>query len=283
MIPEHCKDVSVRVVDFPLTRSRIEKEAIGKKAYTRTKYIILRNEADHAVISVEKEEGEDLFRPIRNASILSLPEDTIYLRDETLDVLNRSQMAKLSLEHRGKTVVVSGMFNHVSFVRDDHPTVLRVMDVVPPAPSKLSVLVNKAIDAELIDFPVVAEIENIDLNELARTVRTRGVMFPCRASGLSSEKAVHFLDETPPIQVESTLIGCDLSRRIFLSHYGRPIECVNMCPRELAPKDGLLRIVKCCKVKEGFTLDGPTAIVPWGATVREVGDAVNAILRESGV
>ncbi|MBM4237577.1 MAG: hypothetical protein FJ151_03735 [Euryarchaeota archaeon] len=282
MIPEHCKDVSVRDVTFPLTRERIEKEAKGKEAYTRTKYIILRNAADHAIIAVEKGEGADLFRPIGKVSVLALPENTVHVRDETMDVLNRSQMAKLSLKHSGKTVVVSGMFNHVSFVKDEIPTALRVMDVIPPAPSKLSVLVDKAIDAELIGFPIVTEMENIDLNELALTVRTPGIVFPCRASGLNSERIVHYLDETPQIDVESTLIGCDLSRRIFRSRYGTPIESVDMCPRELAPKDGLPRIVKCCKIKEGFVLDGATAVVPWGATVREVADAVNALARKNG-
>jgi len=277
MIPDHCKIVSIRNVDFPLTSRGIAEHVKGKKAYTRTEYLILRSGEDLAVIRVEKENGVELFRPISRFEVISLPSDTVYVEDQRIDVMNASQMARLSREHDGKTVVVSGMFNHVSLVKDEHGLELRVMDVVPPHPSKLSVLVERALDSFLVELPIVPIFENIDLNDLARNVKTPSVIFPCRASGIISDKPIHFLDETPEIEDECTLIGCDLSRRIFSSTYRKDIAHVNICPRDLAPRDGLPRIVKCCKVKEGYELDGCTSVVPWGATAKDVAEAIRAL------
>jgi hypothetical protein len=281
MIPGHCKSVSVRNVTFPLTVESIARNVEGKKAYTRTEYLVLRNGPDLAVIGIEKESGMELFRSITHFEFISLPSETIYVEDQTIDVLNASHMTRLSREHGGKTVVVSGMFNHVSFIKDESGLELRVFDVVPPYPSKLAVLVEKALGSILFESSIVPIVENIDLNQLARSANTPGIIFPCRASGITSNKSIYFLDETPEIKEECTLVGCDLSGRIFESVYRKRIGRINMCPRDLAPKDGLPRIVKCCKVKERYELDGRTAVVPWGATVKEVAEAVRVLFGQN--
>jgi hypothetical protein len=126
---------------------------------------------------------------------------------------------------------------------------------------------------------VVTE-ETIDLNDLEHQVKTPIVIFPCRASGLCSEKKVFFLDETPRIEGKATLVGCELSLRIFKSIYKKEPEFISMCPREFAPHDGKKRIVKCCRVKEGYELEGDLAIVPWGATVTDVAQAIRALFKE---
>jgi hypothetical protein len=223
----------------------------------------------------------ELFRSITHFEFISLPSETIYVEDQTIDVLNASHMTRLSREHGGKTVVVSGMFNHVSFIKDESGLELRVFDVVPPYPSKLAVLVEKALGSILFESSIVPIVENIDLNQLARSANTPGIIFPCRASGIASNKSIYFLDETPEIKEECTLVGCDLSGRIFESVYRKRIGRINMCPRDLAPKDGLPRIVKCCKVKERYELDGRTAVVPWGATVKEVAEAVRVLFGQN--
>ena len=108
-------------------------------------------------------------------------------------------------------------------------------------------------------------------------MRTEGVLFPCQASGLASDRPMFYLDQVPRIEKEVTLIGCDLSARIFRSLYHRDVERIEMCPQALAPSDGRKRLVKCCKVREGFQIKGDLAVVPWGATVREVADAITAL------
>ncbi|MDD1770660.1 MAG: hypothetical protein LUO79_06200 [Methanomassiliicoccales archaeon] len=281
MLPDHCKDVSVREVGFELTAENIDRHTVGKKAYTRTEYIILKHGDDYAVMRVFKEGGTDLFRPISSHRIVSLPANTAYVEDPQVDVLVRSHMARIALDHPGKTVVVRGMFNHVSFASSEEVIELRVTDVVPPRPSKLMTLLEKAFAAGLIDLPVIPVLEEIDLNALEKRVTTEVVIFPCRASGMLSRKKVLYLDETPRVEGEATLVGCDLSRRIYKSLYKNDPKFVNMCARDLKLDDGRKRIVKCCKVRDGFEIEGATAIVPWGATVKEVADAVNALLRPS--
>jgi hypothetical protein len=276
-LPDHCKDVSIRQVGFSLTRENILKEYLGKVAYTRTAFMVLRNGNDTATIRVLKERGKDLFRPITNVEIISLPEDTVFIQDEEVDVLNVSHLARLVREHGGKTVAVEGMFSHVSFLKAERLLDLRVLDVIPPSPSKLQVLMERALASGLIERPIVPEYVDIDIMELEKQVTTPGVIFPCRASGMHSDKKFFFLDETPEIDVESTLIGCDLSKRIFQHIYRRPVEFLDICPQNLAPKDGMPTIVKCCKVKEGCSVDGNIASVPWGATMLDVVKALEAL------
>lgn len=276
MNPDHCKDVSLRHVDFSLTRDNIAINLEGKKAYTRTDFMILKHEEEVAVIRVIKERGKDLFRPISGYQIVSIPDETVYVRDEGIDVLNASHMARKARQHPGKTVVVSGMFNHVSFLQEENLLDLFVVDVVPPSPSKLSVLAERAFSTGLVDLPIVPHYRDIDLNELEKEVSTKAVMFPCRASGLESARDVYFLDETPVLAQEVTLIGCDLSRRIFNSVYRKEPRSLDMCPRNLAKKEGKT-LVKCCSVKEGFVIDGEVASVPWGATVLDVVGAINSL------
>lgn len=278
MLPDHCKDVSVRDVDFDLTEENIRENAKGKKAYTRTEYMILRHEDKIAIVKVEKEMGKELFRPIKGLSIIALPKQTVFVRDEEMDVLNNSRMARLARKHPGKWVVVQGLFNHISFIMSDEVDDLLVFDVVPPFPAKLSVLVDKALDAGLVGKAIVPSIKTIDLNDLEKGAATPTIMFPCRASSLDSKMKVLYLDETPPLPGEVSLIGCDLSMRIFQNIYRRtPTAFISMCPRELVPKGGAKTIIKCCKVREGFEIEGETAIVPWGATVQEVAAAINAL------
>jgi len=280
MMPDHCKDVSLREVDFPLTKDDILAAALGKKAYTRTDFMILRHEQETAVIQVHKQPGKDLFRPITGADIISLPEQTVFVKDDSIDVLNLSNLATMAARHPGKTVVVSGQFNHVSFLSPDRLLRLRVIDVVPPAPSKLSVLVERALSCGLVELPIILEVVDIDLNEKEKQVQTGAVMFPCRASGLLSYKDVYYLDETPDLEGEVTLIGCDLSRRIFSSIYAKePAASIDICPKNLVKDEGVPTIIKCCKVKEGHEINGNIASVPWGATTIEVAGALNALFR----
>ncbi|MFP4545794.1 MAG: hypothetical protein ACLFPN_02975 [Methanomassiliicoccales archaeon] len=282
MIPDHCKDVSVRKVDFPLTREEIERSMSGRKAYTRTDHLVLVNGEEVSVVRVWKEENRKaLFKPIVDFEILSLPHETVMVRDEGIDVLNPSHMARLADRHPGKLVVVEGLFNHVSFIKDIEPIRLRVLDTVPPYPAKMGFLVEKALSSGHVDLPIIPVEETVDLNELARGVSTEGVIFPCRASRMTSEKRTFFLDEFPEIDVEAELIGCPLSQRIYRSLYKEDKEIVNICPWDLAPRDGVPTIVKCCRVKEGYQIDDNVIVVQWGASVREVTEAINGFFSEA--
>lgn len=276
----HCKDVSVREVDFPLTEENISRMLGSWKAYTRTEDMVLINGSDHATVRVEKEKGTGLFRPVVSFEIVSLPENTDFLDDPSLDVLNVPAMARIQAEHPGRAVVVKGMFDHMSFVFGLEPVKLRVIDSIPPAPSKLSVLVQKALDSGFVEHPIIQECVDVDMAILAKDVKSGSIMFPCAVSGLKSSLPVSYLDSAPKLDKDVTLVGCHLSKRIFESLYGFEPKFINTCPADYAVNDGVKTITKCCKVKNGYRMEGNLASVPWGATIPEVADALNALFAE---
>ena len=272
----HCKDVSMHDVDIPLDREHISELMRGWTAYVRTDDLVLRNGDSYAVVRLVKSQEPGLFRKVVDFEILSLPEETVYVEEPDMDVLNTPALAALQARHPGKAVVVRGMFSHINFIKDIEPLRLMVVDNVPPSPAKLGVLVDIALGSGFVDHPIVKEERIIDMAEKVSEVRTGAVMFPCRVSNLHADIPFCFLDDAPEDPGDVTLIGCHLSQRIFRSLYDRDVPFVNVCPSDYV-EPGVKTIVKCCKVKQGHELDGDLVRVPWGATVPEVVDAINAL------
>ena len=272
----HCKDVSMHDVDIPLDREHISELMRGRTAYVRTDDLVLRNGDSYAVVRLVKSQEPGLFRKVVDFEILSLPEETVYVEEPDMDVLNTPALAALQARHPGKAVVVRGMFSHINFIKDIEPQRLMVVDNVPPSPAKLGVLVDIALGSGFVDHPIVKEERIIDMAEKVSEVRTGAVMFPCRVSNLHADIPFCFLDDAPEDPGDVTLIGCHLSQRIFRSLYDRDVPFVNVCPADHI-EPGVKTIVKCCKVKQGHELDGDVVRVPWGATVPEVVDAINAL------
>ena len=285
MFPEHCKEVSVKKVDFELTKESIISYLNGKKAYIRTRYYVFNSGSDWAVALIVRKPSNDVLQEIASVHILSLPQDTRFVEDSTKEVLSASSMGALREKAGTKCIVVKGKAEHVSFFIDEPPYELTVFDVIPPRPSKLVGLVTSSLEADLQNKYVRFRTQEIDLNDLAKSASSEITMFPCRASGLVHGKRVVYLDETPGLTQEElghvTLIGCSLSARIFKAVYGVEPKMINMCPLDLAREKGLKGpiLMKCCKVKEGHDIVGDTAIVPWGARSSDVTGALKAILR----
>jgi hypothetical protein len=276
----HCKDVSIHDVSVPLTIGGISDLMDGWRAYKRTGYIVFRNGKDLAVVKIERIDGPDLFQSLSSYEILSLPEDTVYHEDAGLDVLNASALASVQSSYPGKTVVVCGMFSHINFIKGIESEMLRVIDNIPPSPSKLGVLVKMALVSGFVEHPIILEEIDIDMADRIKDVRTDAVMFPCRVSNMKANMPFYFLDEAPKLEHEVTLIGCDLSKRIYGSLYGPCRNFINVCPMDGVPKDDVKTIVKCCKVKDGHVRKGNLVIVPWGATVPEIVSAINDLFSE---
>lgn len=274
----HCKDVCVRDVNVVLDENGIDSLMKDWTAYSRAEYIVFRNGDDLAVVGIEKALGVELFKKVTGYKVISLPKDTVFVEDPELDVLNLPCLAEIQEEHPSKTVVVRGMFSHISFIKDLKPLKLTVIDSVPPYPSKLGVLVRRALDSGYVDLPVIAENIILDMSEMSSDVDTEGIMFPCRVSGLTSDRPTYFLDDAPELKHDVTLVGCHLSKRIFESLYKKDVKFINVCPADFTEGHGKT-IVKCCKVKNGHQIEGDVAKVPWGATVPEVVDAINALLQ----
>ena len=285
MFPTHCKEVGVKKVDFDLTPENIKGFLKGKRAYIRTRYYVFNSGKDWAVALIVRRQSNEVLQDIASIHILSLPVETSFVKDESLDVLSASRMGALRERMGTKCVVVQGKAEHVSFFIDEPPYELTVFDVVPPEPSKLLSLVDTALETDLQQVYVKTKVVTMDLNDLAKKAQSGLTMFPCRASGLGKGNDALFLDETPKLSDSElrivTLIGCSLSARIFKAVYGREPNMIEMCPRELMKQNEVAGpvLMKCCKVKEGFDSDGRVATVPWGARASEVSAALRTILR----
>ena len=275
----HCKDVSVREVEFNLTPDVIASEMDCWKAYAKCEYLVLRKDDSFAVLRVMKENAVGLFKKVTDYEILSLPEETDYVHNETVDVLNIPSLALIQSEHPGRAVVIEGMFSHIVYIKNLEPLILNVVDSIPPSPSKLGVLVRKALDSDFIDLPIIVHEEIVDMCSKVSDVRTEGVMFPCKVSGITTGRPTYFLDNDPELKHEVTLIGCNLSKRIFESLYRFTPEFINVCPADNIRTEGKT-IVKCCKVKEGHIIEGDVVKVPWGATVPEIVDAIKDLFSD---
>jgi len=276
--PEHCREVGIKDVDFPLNQESIVKAWKGKRIYFRTKYLVLRSGDEHCVLGV-KSTASGVMNDVDDIDIISLPDETVWVEDAEIDVLSPTQLVRVALQHPGKTVVVRGAFDHVSFVKDPEAMRIRVFDVVPPA-SKLVSLLRDVADSQAISVAVDIEEDLVDINVLAEDVRTEEILLPCEGE-LATEKTVLYLAKGPAVH-DATLIGCEFSKKVAKELYGRDLPFIQMCPRRIINRTDVPTIVKCCELQSGFEIDGNMAIVPWGARTEDVAQAVEHLLSGSG-
>lgn len=275
IIPDHCREVGVKDVDFPLTAESISKSWRGKRIYYRTRFLILRNGDDHCVLKIQSEPNGTLTE-IKDVEIISLPDQTVWMDDPDIDVLSPSMLVRAALPHPGKTVVVKGSHEHVSFVKDPQAKVVRILDVVPPHPPKLVALVRKVVDSQALEMAVTLEEKIVDLAELAKDVVTDEIILPCKGD-IGTERKVYHLSESPQVK-DATLIGCELSRKVARELYGKDLPFIQMCPKRLVGEVDTPTIVKCCELQSGYDIDGKLAIVPWGARIEDIVQAMKQLL-----
>lgn len=284
MFPAHCNEVGVRKVSFDLNEKEIRKAALGKQVYWKSHYLLLSNHDEWAVIKI-RTEGSGLFREIAQIDVIALPNDINYVSNSSLNVLSVSTMALAASKTSKRAIIVKGAFDHMSFISGQTAVVLNVYDVVPPTPSKLVDLTEKALARESIDRPVILIPKILDVHTLV-TPKDKIVMFPCHTSGVNlkqNNQSVLFLDEAPTLTSSEaklvTLVGCDLSRKVFRSQYGVLPKFRNMCPKKLALKEGSgeLGICLCCLENCDFKREDNLLVLPWGVTSRQVEAAIKSL------
>jgi hypothetical protein len=128
--------------------------------------------------------------------------------------------------------------------------------------------------------PVALELAPVDLNALAAGEDAAHWLLPCRCGGLELGGPVDFLDSGPPAPAPAwTLLGCERSRQIHAELYGsEPAARVEMCPRVHAGTPSGPTLVKCCLRERGIESDGELVVVPWGATLEEVREALRLLV-----
>jgi hypothetical protein len=103
------------------------------------------------------------------------------------------------------------------------------------------------------------------------------VLLPCRGAAVAVAGATTWdLDQRPPRQ-PWTLLGCARSHEIHRWFYGNDAPGPDTCPRRMPDAgDGLL-LTKCCLLEDTIEAGEHRAVVPWGASLRQIEDALRAL------
>jgi hypothetical protein len=275
--PRAYREVSVARVEVPLTAEGLTEHFLGRECYRRTRYVVARNGGATALVGVEPADPEPLFSPAASVEVLALPAETAYLRLPDVDTGVPSQLARVAAGRPGaRAVVVEGRYAHVSFLLDPDPLRVRVCEVVPPHPPKLLDQAQRVLDMAEDLPPMLLDPELVELASLAPDAAV--VLLPCRGAGIRfAGREVHYLDERPP-EREWTLLGCARSRQLHRWFYGRGAPGPDTCPRALASGSGPL-LTKCCLLEDRTEIDGDVAVVPWGASLQQVRQALAELAR----
>jgi hypothetical protein len=283
-VPLPYRRVSFQPYDGAMSEAAIKAHLLAREVYRRTDIVVLhRAQHELAVAAVERADSGTLFTRVEAVEVLALPGDCVFLRSPETDPANRSALARLAREHRvgpDRTAVVQGAFDHINIIHRPEPLVLRVVEVSPPDPPKLYKMAEQVLGYADLP-PICLELDPIDLRRLCAGVETEAFLVPCRSGGLDDLGApVYFLDERPPLRRPWTLIGCERSLQFHRHYYGDEPPRVEMCPRRLARPSGRPTLLKCCLLEYGIEQEGTTAVVPWGADLRMVEQALALLSRD---
>ena len=285
-VPLPYRRVSYQPYDGAMTAEGVTAHVQAREVYRRTDIVILHNPAGElAVAAVQRAESDSLFTRVEAVEVLALPETCVFLESADTDPANPSALAQLARAHGvgpDGTAVVQGAFDHINLIHRPEPLVVRVVEVAPPEPPKLFAMAEHVLSYARLP-PICLELERIDLRSLCAGVHPEAYLVPCRSGGLDDLGApVHFLDERPPVRQPWILIGCERSLQFHRHYYGDEPPRVEMCPRRLTPASDRPTLLKCCLLEFDIELEGQTVIVPWGADLAMVEQALALLAREAG-
>jgi hypothetical protein len=279
--------VSVQHWSGLLEEGAVKEVLLAREAYRRTEFIVLRSEVGTALVGVTCSAQEALFNPIVDIEWLAGPGDCTYVVRHDVDTANATALAEIAASDGAgiNVCIVEGRYQHVNFIVRAKPTVVRLVDVVPPEPPRLLDLARQAIAIDDDLPPVRLEPELLDVRTLAAAAPDAHYLLPCQGAGLDLPGTVDYLDQRPA-RADWTLVGCERSRQFHRWFYGdEPDRQVELCPDRLtvadsdgadpgAPTGTLLR---CCLIERGIRVEGNRAVVPWGTNLSEVQAALRAL------
>ena len=277
LVPLPYRRVSVQHYGGPMTEGGIKAHLLGREAYRRTDFIVLRSaelgSGDHAVVAIQRTSDTPLFSGITAVEVLALPAQCAFAKDPPTDCANPSALAELAHTvgvGADRTLIVEGAYDHVNFIHRPDPIVLRIVEVAPPEPPKLFDLVRHVLSyAELPAIRI--ELERIEMASLARQKPAREYLVPCRSGGLDDLGApVSYLDERPAVRRDWVLVGCERSLQFHRHYYGDEPPRVEMCPRRIVGPRTAPTMIKCCLLEFDIERDGQVMIVPWGTDLKMV-------------
>jgi hypothetical protein len=291
LVPARYRSISVASVPVRLDEASLRAYFLGRPAYRRTRYIVVRAAEDGppgggadatAVIEVAKRSEVPLFSEITAVTVIAEPGETAFVEAPEADTGVPSILAQVAASRApdARCVVVRGRYGHVGFIADPAPVRVRVVEVVPPHPAKLVDQARRVLDLAEDLPPIELVPELTDLAALASSRPSGHYLFPCRAGTATAGGAVSYLDEIPP-RADWTLVGCARSRAIHDWFYQDAPPVVDMCPRNLAQRalarpeaarepEPAATLTKCCLLEDEITVADGLVIVPWGASLAQV-------------
>ena len=280
-VPLPYRQVSVQPYEGEMTAVEIARHLLERDSYRRTRFVILHRDGACAIAAVERADERPLFSPITAVDALALPDTCVWADDEDVDTANPSALAAKAAAldvGPGSTLVVRGLDQHTNFIYHPAPLAVQLVDVAPPEPSKLLRMARQVLG--YTDLPaIVLSPRTIDLRSLARQAPdATAYLLPCRAGSFELGVPTYFLDEHPE-RHDWTMLACERSCQIHRHFYGETAAPrIDFCPRNLVPPDGTPTLTKCCLLEDRIEIDeGQRAIVPWGATLLHVEQALRAL------
>lgn len=289
VLPTRYRQVALSTDLESLDPNWLKNHFIGREAYMRTRFIVARSGDNTALLEVGRSPSSELFSPIEQLRMLADADSCRYIVDPDIDTGVPSQLASAAMANRGVAcVIVEGRYSHVSFILNPDPLVLKILDIVPPFPSKLYDQVERVLKVAEDLPPIVADAVFIDsrdeLADACSPVPTE-VLVPCRGSGIDFENTtVSYLDERPAL-ADWTLLGCERSHQIHRWFYSSSPPTVDICPKKFLRDDrlsGQQVLTRCCLLQEGFEKRRRAAFVPWGSSLAEVREAIEAVIQSVG-
>lgn len=254
IFPEHCKVVGTA-----------KAMPAGRKVYFLTRYLIRESDGGCEVLEVSQGSGSGIMRDIADETLLAGPGDcTVW--PVRVNLHDRAGLIEKACTMGRRCTVFHGLDEHMSFVLDPDPASLltiHLYDAMPPRPH-LSATVRELEAAGLFgDAMVRFEHHLLDVGEIDAD------LFPCRAAGFDRT-----LDADRPVPGEQ-VAACLTGRQILAELYGGEYGLTEICPLSLA--DAEPYIARCCRSERSGTarrngLLG--AVVHWGASPRQIADAV---------
>ena len=207
------------------------------------------------------------------------PGDCTYVVRPDVDTANATALAEVALSVGTPAVcVVEGRYQHVNFIVRARPVEVRLIDVIPPTPSRLLDLARQAIAIDEDLPPLRLLPEQLEVQRLSDAVSSGHYLLPCQGAGVDLPGTVDYLDQRPA-RADWTLVGCERSRQLHRWFYGdEPDRQVELCPDRLTSPDPEVRtLLRCCLLERGVRVEGRRAVVPWGTNLSEVQTALRAL------
>ena len=280
-LPYRC--VSYQPYQGMMTETALTEYLLDREVYRRSDIMVMHSSnGDIAVAAIQRRDSEGLFSTVEKVEILAYPEQCVFIESPDTDPANRSALAKAALEHgvtHDQTAIVLGAFDHINIIYRPNPLHINVIEVIPPEPAKLFHMAQQVL--EYADLPpIILNLVPLNIKHLAETVKPEYYLVPCRSGGLDELGApVYFLDERPEQRQNWTLIGCERSLQFHQHYYGDAPPRVEMCPRQLGRGSIGAVLLKCCLLEFNMEIDGDQAIVPWGADLAIVEQALSKLCR----